>query len=141
MIEGGLFRKKPCGHAAIAKCINCEQPLCLEHAIAQLTEGGSRTGKFMCQGCVDALKDHAKSMAAVARTQQARKMHALEESVKATIAAPPAPVVKKPVAPAAPAPAQAAPEAPKEPDALEFTPKDGKLEYTTKKTDPGFKPD
>ena len=139
-IETGLLRKKPCGHAAVAKCLNCEQPLCLQHAVAQLTDAGHKTGKFMCQACAAAQKDHGKSMAAVARTQEARKLAALDKSLREQLAAPPP--AKKPAAPAPSAPAEAAPaEPPREPDALEFTPKDGKLEYSRKKDEPGSKPD
>ena len=140
-IETGLLRKKPCGHAAIAKCLNCNQPLCLQHAVAQLTEAGQKTGKFSCEECVAALKDYGKSMAAVARTQEARKLAAIDKSLREQLTAPP-PAKKPTPAPTPPAPAQAAPaEQAKEPDALEFTPKDGKLGYTRKKDDPGFKPD
>lgn len=140
-IETGLLRKKPCGHAAVAKCLNCDQPLCVEHAVAQLTEGGQRSGKFMCQQCVVAAKDHAKSMAAVARTQEARKMAAIDKTLREQAAAPPPP--KKPAASAPAAPAQPAPAEPpkEEPSALEFTPKDGKLTYEKKKDEPGYKPD
>ena len=131
-VETGLLRKKPCGHAAVARCLNCDQPLCVDHAVAQLTEGGQRTGKFMCQECVAAAKDHAKSMAVVARTQEARKMTAIDKTLREQAAAPPPP--KKPVASAPQAPAQAAPaEKPKESGALEFTPQDGKAGYTKKK--------
>jgi hypothetical protein len=137
-IETGLLRKKPCGHAAVANCLNCDQPLCVEHAVPQLTEAGQKTGKFMCQACVAAAKDHAKSMAAVARSQQAKKLAAIDKTLREQAAAPPA--AKKPVAPQAPA--QAAPaEQPKQPDALEFTPKDGKTGYTRKEDVPGYKPD
>jgi hypothetical protein len=138
-IETGLLRKKPCGHAAVAKCLNCDQPLCVEHAVAQLTDAGQRTGKFMCQQCVVAAKDHAKSMAAVARTQEAKKFAALDKAAREQAAAPAAP--KKPAASTPEAPAQPAPaEQPKEPDALEFTPKDGKIGYTRKEDEPGYKP-
>lgn len=135
-IEAGLFRKKPCGHVAVAKCVNCEQPLCAQHAVAQLTDAGNKTGKFMCQECAAAQKDHAKSMAAVARAQEEKKRAAIEKGLleKASAAAP----AKTPAARPAPAPAQPAPaEQPQGPDALEFTPKDGKLEYTRKKGGPG----
>ena len=136
-IETGLLRKKPCGHAAIAKCVNCERPLCLQHAVALLTDAGHKTGKFNCQECVVALKDYAKNMAAAARAQEAKKHAAFEKSVREELAHPPAPA-KKPAAPTPAAPAQAAPaEQPKEPDTLEFTPKDGKLEYSRKKDQPG----
>ena len=139
-IETGLLRKKPCGHAAVARCLNCDQPLCVEHAVAQLTGGGQRTGKFMCQECVAAAKEHAKGMAAVARSQEAKKVAAIDKALREQMAAPPPP--KKPAASTPPAPAQPAPaEQPKEPDALEFTPKDGKLGYTRKEDEPGHKPD
>jgi hypothetical protein len=114
-IEVGFLRKKPCGHAAVAACQNCEQPLCADHAIAQLTEGGKRTGKFMCKECTDAAKEYDKSMAAVAKTQDARKAAAAEKSLYEQAAAPAAPA--KSVA-SAPAPA----EAPKESGVIEFTP-------------------
>ena len=143
-IETGLLRKKPCGYVAITKCLNCERPLCSQHAVAQLTDAGQRTGKFNCQECVAALKDYTKSVAAVARKQEAKKLAAIDKSLREQLTAP-APV-KRPTAPTPPAPAQAAParaapaEQPKEPDALEFTPKDGKLAYTRKEDGPGFKP-
>ena len=131
-IETGLLRKKPCGHAAVATCLNCEQPLCTEHAVARLSEAGQRTGKFMCKECTVAAKEHAKSMAGVARSQEAKKLAVLEKTARVAAAAPPAPPKKPAAAPQAPA--QAAPaEQPKESGALEFTPKDGSLSYTPKK--------
>ena len=139
-VETGLLRKKPCGHAAVATCLNCGQPLCVEHAVAQLSEAGQKTGKFMCQACVAAAKEHAKSMAGVARSQQVKKLAALDKAAREVAAAPAAP--KKPAAGIPHVPVQPAPaDQPKEPEALEFTPKDGKLSYTTKKEDPGYKPD
>ena len=140
-IETGLLRKHPCGHHAVARCLNCDQPLCVEHAVAQLSEAGHKTGKSMCHECVVAAKEHAKSMAGVARAQEAKKLAALDKAAREVAAAPAAP--KKPVpSPTTQAPAQpAAAEPPKEPDTLEFTPKDGKLTYTTKKVEPGYKPD
>jgi hypothetical protein len=127
-IEVGLLRKKPCGHAAVAHCLNCDQPLCTEHAVAQLSEAGQRTGKFLCKDCTAAAKEYAKSMEGVARTQEARKLAALEKSAREHIAHPPDP--KKPASgahPAPSAPAQpTAAEPPKQPDALEFTPSDVK---------------
>lgn len=139
-VEVGLLRKKPCGHVAVARCLNCDQPLCVEHSVAQLTDAGQRTGKFMCQECVAAAKEHAKSMAAVARSQEARKLAALDKALREQLTAP-APA-KKPTASTPPAPAGPAPaEQPKAPDVLEFTPKDGKLGYTRKKVGPGYKPD
>ena len=108
-VETGLLKKKPCGHAAVTHCVNCEQALCSQHAIAQHTEAGAKSGKFMCKECDAARREFAKN-------------------------APPA--VKKPVEPAAPAktaasakpvePAKEAPAAPKPADdgggAIEFTP-------------------
>lgn len=139
-IETGLLRKHPCGHTAVAGCMNCDQPLCVEHSVAQLTEGGKRTGKFMCHECDAAAKEHAKTMAAVARAHEAKKLAALDKAAREQAAAPPAP--KKPADSTSHAPAQPAPEEkPKEPDVLEFTPKDGKLSYTSKKEGPGYKPD
>lgn len=34
-VESGLFRNKPCGKAAVTRCVNCEQPLCVQHAVAK----------------------------------------------------------------------------------------------------------
>jgi hypothetical protein len=115
----------------------------VEHTVAQLSEAGHKTGKVMCHECTVAAKEHAKSMAAVARAQEAKKLAALDKAAREMAAAPPAP--KKPAAttpPHAPAaPAAAADEKPKEPETLEFTPKDGKLTYTKKADEPGHKPD
>ena len=125
-IPTGLFSKKPCGHAAVATCLNCEQHLCTEHAVAQLSEAGQRTGKFMCKECVAAAKDHAKSMAGVVRSQEAKKLAVLEKSAREAAAAPPAPPKKPAAAPQAPAQAAPAEQVKKEPDVLEFTPKGSK---------------
>ena len=121
--ESGLLRKKPCGHAAVARCVNCEQPLCVQHALAQLTEAGNKSGKFMCQECVAALKDHAKSMAGVARAQEEKKLAALAAVAKGQMAAGSAPAPAKTAVRSPAVPPQ--PETPKptqQPDALEFTP-------------------
>ena len=120
-IETGLFRKKPCGHVATTKCLNCDVPLCVDHAVAQLSETGHRTGKFMCKECVAAAKEQAKGLAAVARSQEAKKLAAADRSVREQVAAPAA--ARKPVAGPSHAPTQpAAPQKPAEPEALEFTP-------------------
>jgi hypothetical protein len=135
-IETGLLRKKPCGHVAVAMCANCDQPLCAEHAVPQLTAAGHKTGKVMCKECVAAAKEHAKSMAAVARAQEARKIAALDRTLREQASAPAAP--KKPAASAPQAPAEPAPaEKPKEPEALEFTPSGGKPGDTKKEDKPG----
>ncbi len=143
-IEAGLLRKKPCGHAAVTKCQNCEQPLCLQHAVPLMADG-KKTGKFMCQECSKAHKEHEKVAAAGARHVQDKKQAAMEKSAKEAYGKPP-PEMKKP-SPAVPPPqsgatpaAPAAPEKPAETGALEFTPKDGNFGYTPKK-DNGFKSD
>jgi hypothetical protein len=130
-IEIGLLRKKPCGHNAVARCLNCDQPLCTEHSIAQLSEAGHKTGKYMCKECDTAAKEHAKTMAGVARTQEARKLAALDKQAREVAAAPPAPP-KKPPASVPTQPPAAAEEKSKEPETLEFTP--------SKKEEPGNKP-
>lgn len=119
-VETGFLRKKPCGHVASAKCLNCDQPLCVDHAIAQLSEAGHRTGKFMCKECSVAAKEQAKNLAAAARAQEARKHAGAAPTHHAPAASQPAP--KAPAAPAPSAPAKA----PEALDALEFTPKSGK---------------
>jgi hypothetical protein len=101
--------------------------------VARLSEAGHKTGKFMCHECAAAAKEHAKTMAAVARAQEAKKLAALDKAAREVAAAPVAP--KKPPPAAAPAPAQpAAAEKSKEPDTLEFTP-------SKKEGGPGNKPD
>lgn len=148
-VEVGLLKKKPCGSPAVAACSNCEMPLCTQHAIAELTESGKRSGKFICKECSEAAKERAKALAAVARSQEEKKKAEIAKAVMQGAAAAPQ---KKPAAPAAPAAAAAAAAAPQarpaEPEkkddsgALEFTPKDGNFSYTTKKKDdPGFKGD
>ena len=59
-IEVGLLRKKPCGEAASAKCANCEQALCVKHALPLLSPTGRKTGNFMCQECMTAHKKAEK---------------------------------------------------------------------------------
>ena len=130
-IETGLLRKKPCGHAGVARCLNCDQPLCVEHALPQLSEAGQKTGKFMCKECAAAAKDYAKSMAEVARSQHAKKLADIDKTLREQAAAPPP--AKKPAAAAPHAPAQPEPaERPKDSGVLEFTPKDGKTGYVKK---------
>ncbi len=140
-IEVGLLRKSACGHAAVARCLNCEQPLCARHAVAQLSDTGKKTGKFMCAECVAAQKEHARSLAAVARREDEEKMLALVKGQMAGAATPKTP--SRPGAtPAQPAASQPAPAAePEKLEALEFTPKDGKFGYTPKKNEPGYKGD
>jgi hypothetical protein len=63
-IETGMLRKKPCGGAAVAHCLNCEQALCSQHAVAQKGETGSHTGKFLCKECEAAWKEQVKNIPA-----------------------------------------------------------------------------
>ena len=91
-IETGLLRKKPCGHPSVAHCLNCERALCLQHAVAQLTEAGKHSGKFLCKECQVAWKDIARNV-------------------------PPAATAKKPAEPAKAAPPKTSP--PKEAPAKE----------------------
>ena len=55
-VETGLLKKKPCGHNAVTRCGNCEQPLCKQHAVAQKT-----AGKFMCKECDAARRAYEKN--------------------------------------------------------------------------------
>jgi hypothetical protein len=102
-VETGLLRKKPCGHPAVTHCANCEQPLCKDHAVAQLNEAKHKTGKFMCKECDSARKAFEKNLPPPAE--------------KKAPAAPAAPAAK---APAAPKPAE--PAKPADDGALEFKP-------------------
>ena len=60
--ETGLLKKKPCGNPAVAKCANCERPLCSHHAIPQLNEQHHKTGAFLCKECDLAARDYDKRM-------------------------------------------------------------------------------
>ena len=89
--ETGLLKKKPCGNPAVAKCDNCEMPLCGKHALAQLSATQQRTGKFMCAECDRAQREAAK-VAPAARSR----------APAAAPAKPAAPAPKPPAAPAKP---------------------------------------
>jgi hypothetical protein len=92
IVESGFLKKKVCGKAAVTHCLNCEGALCAEHALPEMSASGARTGKFLCQECKAALKDHEKRLAKV------------EKPAAAKPAAPPlAPAAEK--KPEAPAPA------------------------------------
>jgi hypothetical protein len=125
-IEVGLLRKKPCGHAGVAHCLNCEQALCVQHAVAQHSASGAKTGKFMCQECTDAEKRHAKTMASVAHKQEEKKMASLAAEARNAMTQGVSSATVKPKAPAAPAASQAEAQPEKkpssEPETLEFTP-------------------
>ena len=71
IVETGLLRKKPCGKPAVTHCLNCEAALCVDHAVPETSAAGKRTGKFLCQECKAALKDHEKRLAAVEKKSPA----------------------------------------------------------------------
>jgi hypothetical protein len=119
IVETGLLRKKPCGHAAITKCANCEAPLCAQHAIAQMSAAGKKTGAFMCKDCDDARRQFEKNQAGVAKQQKEKQTAEMMKSM-----ANPPPPKPKPAAPAA-APAKGAPPAAASepiPDTIEYKP-------------------
>jgi hypothetical protein len=122
--ETGLLKKKPCGKPSVAKCANCEMALCAQHAVAQLTPTGRKSGAYLCKECHAAHKVHDKITPAAPPPVTAKPAAA-----PAAAAAKPAAGAKPAAAPAGGAkPAVAAKEAPKEekkPDddaPLEFTP-------------------
>jgi hypothetical protein len=122
-VETGLLKKKPCGEASVTHCLNCEQPLCVKHAVPELSAAGKKTGKFMCKDCSVATREHDKAVAAVAKPKAAG----------APAAKPPA---SPPKAPAA-APAKAAPaQKPAAPPADEKSgPNFGAIDFTPGKPD------
>jgi len=129
-VESGLFKKKPCGQASVAKCATCERPLCEQHAVAQLSAAQKRTGVFMCKECDTAKKEYDKTEAKQAeKKKQAEMMKSLANPAPPRKpGSPPPPPAGAPAAPAAKpaaAGAKAAPPPPPKPadDApLEFTP-------------------
>lgn len=121
-VEVGLLKKHPCGHAAVAKCANCEMALCTKHAVAQLSPTKQRTGKFMCEECDKAQRAADKGMAAAPQHVTPKKA----EPPKPGAAPAPKPAAAPAAKPAA-APAAKAPAAPAKPhdsadDPLEFKP-------------------
>ena len=128
-VEVGLLKKHPCGHAAVAKCANCEMALCTKHAVAQLSPTKQRTGKFMCEECDKAQRSADKGMAA-APQHVAPKPAA--PAVKAGAAPVPNPAAHA-AKPAAPAAAQPAAK-PAAPPTKEFKLEDtGPIEFTPTK--------
>jgi hypothetical protein len=120
-VETGLLRKKPCGHASIAKCATCERPLCMQHAVAQLSAAQKKTGAFMCKECDDARRQYDKEEAKHAKEKR-------EADMMKGFANPGAP--KKPASPApAPAPAAAAPQGKAAPPAAASEPIPDTIEY------------
>jgi hypothetical protein len=127
-IETGLFKKKPCGHASVTKCANCEQPLCKEHAVAQ-----KKPGVFMCKDCDAAAKQFEKTQADVAKQQKEKQQAEIMKSIanpappkpKGAPAGPAAPAAGAAAKPAASQPAKGAtppPPPPADDAPLEFTP-------------------
>jgi hypothetical protein len=120
VVETGLFKKKACGQNAVTKCANCEIPLCAQHAVAQLANG-KKTGKFMCQECDAAQKEHDKNLAAAPKAATAKPATPGASAHGAKPAAPGAAQAAKPGAPGAPA-AKPPEKKPDDDAPLEFTP-------------------
>jgi hypothetical protein len=115
-VETGLLKKSACGHAAVAKCANCEMPLCSKHAVPQLSPTGNKTGSFLCGECNAAQKAHDKRVASAPRQ------------------AAPKPPVAKPAAQAAPAPAAKPPAKPAgQPPEKPPENSDGSIDFTPTK--------
>ena len=115
-VEVGLLRKHPCGHPSVAKCANCEQPLCSKHAVPQLSGTGAKTGKFLCAQCAAAAKLYDETERAPAAP--AAKPGEAPKSPHAAPAAKSAPAAK----PAAAAEKKPAPPPPEDSAPLEFNP-------------------
>ena len=62
-VETGLLKKKPCAKPSVTHCGNCEQPLCKDHAVPELSPTRQKTGRFMCKECAVAAKEHDKAVA------------------------------------------------------------------------------
>lgn len=132
-VETGLLRKKPCGHAAVTQCLNCERPLCSHHAVAQVNEAGRKSGKFLCKECHAAWREIEKHQAPVVASKPAEKpAPAPAAGTPAQAKAPaakPAPAKETPAkpaeakeAPAKPAEEKGAPAKPADSGMIEFTP-------------------
>jgi hypothetical protein len=113
-VEVGLLRKKPCGAPGVARCATCEQPLCSQHAIPEVTSMGKKTGKFFCKECEAAAKQQQKGLAEAAKRAEAKKAAEIHRAAMA-----PMPEKKKP---ATPAPTEAPKDKPDNMGAIEFTP-------------------
>ncbi len=97
-VETGLLKKKPCGEASVTHCANCEQPLCMKHAVPQLTDTGKKSGKFMCKDCSVAQREHDKAVAAAPHAEKPKPQAPAPK--KAAEAPPPqAPQAKQPTQP------------------------------------------
>ena len=114
-VETGLLKKKPCGHAAVTHCANCEQPLCKQHAVAQPREPG-KGAKFMCKECDSARKAFEKNVPVAAPAPAEKPAEAPKAAPAANAAA--AKAAPKEAPKAAPAEAKVVDDG----GALEFTP-------------------
>lgn len=65
IVESGFLKKKVCAKPAVTRCLNCEGALCAEHAVPEVSAAGARTGKFLCEECKAAQKEHEKRLASV----------------------------------------------------------------------------
>jgi len=116
-IETGLLKKKPCGHPAVTHCANCEQPLCAQHALPELSAAGKKTGKFLCKECQAASREIAKTEAQHPPAAPKKPAGAPPPAAKA-----PAAPAAKPAPGAKPAPAEAKPAEKKDDGGIDFTP-------------------
>ena len=120
-VETGLLRKAPCGNTAVARCANCEQPLCTKHAIAQLN-AGRKTGKFLCADCHAADRQYQET-APIPAAAPAKPAAAPAAAPTASPARSPSAAAPKPAA-EAPKPAAEAPKPAEENSdgSIDFTP-------------------
>src|SRR3954465_3361294 len=105
-VEVGLLRKHACANPSVAKCANCEQPLCTKHALPQHSATGGKTGEFLCAQCNAAAKLYDETAPAAAPAVTAA-------APAAAAGAPAAPKPPRPPAAAAGAPAAPKPAPPK----------------------------
>jgi hypothetical protein len=119
-VEVGLLKKKPCGEKAVAKCANCEIPLCAKHTTSQMS-GGKKT--LLCPECARAWKKmgDVPDAAPVKKPEAAAAPKPAAAAHAAKAATPPKPAA----APAKPAAAKEEKKEEHKPDddaPLEFTP-------------------
>jgi hypothetical protein len=134
-VETGLLHKKPCGHASVAKCGNCEQPLCSKHAEPQIS-AGKKT--FLCHECARAWKQSEKTVGTLPSTPAAMVPPAAAKKPAEPAKAPAAAKAPAPKAPPAKAPPpKAAPAEKKTEPALEHS---GPLEFTPGAAAPAARP-
>lgn len=124
--EIGLLRKKPCGQPGVTQCLNCERPLCAQHAVAEKTTTGRKSGKFLCKECHAAWKDISDEPIAVpvVKTAAPAKDAAAPKPAAAAAkpAAPKPEQAKTEAKPAEAKPAETPPAKPADSGMIEFTP-------------------